>query len=89
MQSRLKFLDECGVNQAMTRLYGRATKDVRVVESVPRKLWARNDEIVSLINLAGVQATLMRLKDYLIQLTLTVITSNYLRERLMWATSLC
>jgi transposase len=33
--SRLVFLDECGVNTAMTRLYGRGSKEERVVEAVP------------------------------------------------------
>jgi len=32
----LKFLDEAGSNLAMTRLYGRAAKGERVVESVPQ-----------------------------------------------------
>ena len=30
-----KFLDESGVNLSMTRLYGRAAPDQRVVESTP------------------------------------------------------
>ena len=33
---RLKFVDESGVNLAMTRLYGRAPKGERVVGSVPQ-----------------------------------------------------
>ncbi len=57
MQSKLKFLDECGVNRAMTRLYGRAAKGVRVVESVPRN-YGQSTTIVSLLSLSGVQATM-------------------------------
>jgi transposase len=33
---RLKFVDESGVNLAMTRLYGRAPSGERVVDSVPQ-----------------------------------------------------
>jgi hypothetical protein len=33
--SRLKFLDESGVNLGMTRLYGRAAPGERVVEATP------------------------------------------------------
>lgn len=57
MQSKLKFLDECGVNRAMTRLYGRAAKGVRVVESVPRN-YGQSTTIVSLLSLSGVEATM-------------------------------
>jgi hypothetical protein len=57
MQSRLKFLDECGVNRAMSRLYARAAKGVRVVESVPRN-YGQSTTIVSLLSLSGVEATM-------------------------------
>lgn len=57
MQSKLKFLDECRVNRAMTRLYGRAAKGVRVVESVPRN-YGQSTTIVSLLSLSGVEATM-------------------------------
>lgn len=57
MQSRLKFLDECGVNRAMTRLRGRAAPGVRVVESVPRN-YGQATTIVSLMSLSGVEATM-------------------------------
>jgi transposase len=33
--SKLVFLDECGVNTGMTRLYGRGPKEERVVDYVP------------------------------------------------------
>ena len=32
---RLKFIDEAGVHQGLTRLYGRAAPDQRVVEGMP------------------------------------------------------
>jgi transposase len=32
---RFKFIDESGVNMAMTRLYGRAPRGTRVIDSVP------------------------------------------------------
>jgi len=41
----------------MTRLYGRAAKGVRVVESVPRN-YGQSTTIVSLISLAGVEASM-------------------------------
>lgn len=39
--ARLKFIDESGVNIAMTRLRGRAPKCERVVGSVPQN-WGSN-----------------------------------------------
>lgn len=36
MVSRLKFLDESGSTIAMTRLYGRAARGERIVDSVPQ-----------------------------------------------------
>lgn len=33
---RFKFVDESGVHLAMTRLYGRAPKGVRVIDAVPQ-----------------------------------------------------
>lgn len=41
----------------MTRLYGRAAKGVRVVESVPRN-YGGSTTIVSLLSLSGVEATM-------------------------------
>jgi len=39
--SRLVFLDESGINTGMTRLYGRALKNQRVVDAVPDVRFAR------------------------------------------------
>ncbi len=41
----------------MSRLYGRAAKGVRVVESVPRN-YKQSTTIVSLLSLSGVEATM-------------------------------
>jgi hypothetical protein len=35
---RLKFIDESGINLAMTRLYGRAPRGERALGSAPQKL---------------------------------------------------
>ena len=52
---RLKFLDESGSNIAMTRLYGRAARGERVVESVPHN-YGSNITMLCAISLAGVSA---------------------------------
>ena len=52
---RLRFIDEAGVNLALTRLYGRAPKGERVVERVPRNYGAQTS-IVSDLSLGGVAA---------------------------------
>jgi transposase len=57
-QSRLKFIDEGGVNRAMTRSYGRAPRGVRVHESVPRN-YGRSTTIVSLLGVSGIGATML------------------------------
>ena len=54
-QRRLRFLDESGVNLAMTRLYGRAPRGERVSESVPRNYGAHTS-IISTLGLAGPEA---------------------------------
>jgi transposase len=46
--SRLVFLDECGVNLAETRLYGRAPSNERVKDYVPDARFERKSIIVSL-----------------------------------------
>jgi len=43
----LIFLDECGVNTGMTRLYGRALKEQRVVDTVPDVRFARTSVLSS------------------------------------------
>ena len=51
----MRFIDEAGVNLALTRLYGRAPKGERVVERVPRNYGAQTS-ILSDLSLAGVEA---------------------------------
>ena len=52
---RLKFLDESGINRAMTRRYGRSPRGQRVVGSVPENR-GPNTTIVGTLGLAGVSA---------------------------------
>jgi transposase len=54
-QRRLRFLDEAGVNLAMTRLYGRAPRAERVTESVPRNYGAHTS-VISTLGLSGPEA---------------------------------
>ena len=54
--SRLRFIDEAGVNLALTRTYGRAPAGERVIERVPRNYGAQTS-LISSISLAGVEAT--------------------------------
>ena len=51
----MRFIDEAGVNLALTRLYGRAPKGERVQESVPRNYGAQTS-MISDLSLAGVEA---------------------------------
>jgi len=44
---RLVFLDECSANTGMTRLYGRALKEQRVVDTVPDVRFARTSVLAS------------------------------------------
>ena len=55
--SRLKFIDESGVNIAMTRLWGRAPKGQRVVGSVPQN-WGSNITLLAALSASGVSATM-------------------------------
>lgn len=50
--SKLVFLDECGVNTGMTRLYGRGPKHGRVVDAVPDTRFHRTT-ILSSMRLDG------------------------------------
>jgi transposase len=52
---RLKFVDESGVNLALTRLFGRAPKGERVVDSVPQN-YGENVTILGALSVAGVEA---------------------------------
>jgi transposase len=54
-QRRLRFLDEAGVNLAMTRLHGRAPRGERVTESVPRNYGAHTS-VISTLGLSGPEA---------------------------------
>ena len=54
---RLKFIDETGVNKAMTRLYGRAERGERVTEGVPRN-YGKQTSIISAMGLGGPIATM-------------------------------
>jgi transposase len=53
----LRFIDEAGINLAMTRLYGRAPSGERVAESVPRN-YGEQTSLISSLSLAGVEATM-------------------------------
>jgi transposase len=55
-QFRLRFIDEAGVNLALTRLYGRAPRGERVRESVPRNYGVQTS-VISTLALDGPQAT--------------------------------
>lgn len=55
--SRLKFVDECGVNLAMTRRYGRAPKGIRVVGAVPQN-YGQQVTLLGAMSLAGVGAVM-------------------------------
>ena len=52
---RLKFIDETGMNLAMTRLYGRAAPGVRVVDHVPHN-YGENISLLAALGLAGLSA---------------------------------
>lgn len=53
--TRLKFLDETGVNLALTPAYGRAAPGERVVDSVPRN-YGPNVSVLAALDLMGLQA---------------------------------
>jgi len=55
--SRLKFVDESGVNLAMTRRYGRAPKGLRVVGAVPQN-YGQQVTILGAMSLAGIGAVM-------------------------------
>jgi transposase len=54
---RLKFIDESGVNLAMTRQYGRAPRGERVVGAVPHNCGA-NVTMIAALSLRGVEAVM-------------------------------
>jgi transposase len=53
----LRFIDEAGINLALTRLYGRAPAGERVLEQVPRN-YGEQTSLISSLSLAGVEATM-------------------------------
>lgn len=52
---RLKFVDESGINLALTRLFGRAPKGQRVVDSAPKN-YGDNVTLLGVLSAAGVEA---------------------------------
>jgi len=54
---RLRFIDEAGVNLAMTRLRGRAPRGERAHESVPRNYGAQTS-LIGALSLSGVEAVM-------------------------------
>jgi transposase len=54
-QRRLRFIDEAGVNLALTRLYGRAPRGERVTERVPRD-YGTHTSVISTLGLSGPEA---------------------------------
>lgn len=54
---RLKFVDESGVNLAMTRLYGRASRGTRVIGSVPQN-YGQNVTMLGTLGAQGLQAVM-------------------------------
>lgn len=54
---RLKFIDESGVNIAMTRLYGRAPRGERVIGSVPQN-YGQNITMLASLSATGVEAVM-------------------------------
>ena len=55
---RFKFLDESGVNLSLTRLYGRAAPDQRVVDSAPQPSGSQTTTL-AVIGLTGITAPLV------------------------------
>lgn len=53
--SRLKFIDEAGSNLAMTRLYGRAARGERVIDSVPKN-YGENVSMLACLSMSGIVA---------------------------------
>jgi transposase len=54
---RLKFIDESGINLAMTRLYGRAPRGERVLDAVPRN-YGPNVTMVGALGMQGITAVM-------------------------------
>jgi transposase len=56
-REHLKFIDESGVNLAMARIYGRASRGERVVGAVPQNYGA-NVTMIAALSLQGVEAVM-------------------------------
>jgi transposase len=54
---RYKFIDESGVNLAMTRLFGRAPRGIRVVDTVPQN-YGPNVTMIGALSLQGLDAVM-------------------------------
>ena len=55
--TQLKFVDESGVNIAMTRRYGRARRGQRVHDAVPKN-WGRNVTVLGSLSSQGLEAVM-------------------------------
>lgn len=55
--SKLVFLDECGINTTLHRLYARSPRGERAVGVVPRN-WKHNTTVVGALSLSGVQVAM-------------------------------
>ena len=55
---RVKFIDESGINLAMTRLYGRAPRGERAVGSAPRN-YGQNVTVLGALSCTGREAAMM------------------------------
>jgi transposase len=54
---RVKFIDESGINLAMTRLYGRAPRGARALGSAPQN-YGQNVTILGALSCAGLEAVM-------------------------------
>jgi transposase len=54
---RVKFIDESGINLAMTRLFGRAPRGARVVDAVPQN-YGPNVTIIGALSCRGLEAVM-------------------------------
>jgi transposase len=55
---RLKFIDESGINIAMTRLYGRAPRGERVLGNAPQN-YGQNVTLLGALSCTGLEAVMM------------------------------
>lgn len=55
---QLKFIDETGMNLALTRLYGRAAPGVRLVDSVPQN-YGQNISVLAALGVGGLTAPMI------------------------------